>query len=108
MSGEYLADRLRAAARARGVSVNVFVAPLTRNPAGFLQTLSCAASPRPHTIARIEALIAGEPLPELQRQMVITVPHSTWCKLDAKARRTRQKMATIVSAMVIQTADKLS
>lgn len=101
MNGEYLADRLRATARARGVSVNVFVVPLTRNPAGFLQTLSCAASPRPHTIARIEALIAGEPLPELERTIVISVPHSTWCKLDAEARRTRQKIAKTVAAMVV-------
>lgn len=107
MTGEYLVSKLRIAARARGVSVNVFVAPLTRNPAGFLQSLSYAAEPRAHTVARIEALIAGKPLPELQRQIIVTVPHSTWCKIEANARAQRRKMADVAASVIINAVDRL-
>ena len=107
MNGEYFADRLRAAARGNNVSLHKFLMPLTRNSAAYIAALAMAKAPRPHTIARIEALIAGEAMPELHRQILIDVPHSVWCRIDAEARRKRQKLAELAAEIVVIAADRL-
>lgn len=62
-TGAELAADIRAAAQRAGLSLNRFVAPLAADPARFVEQLSRARQPLPRTIARIRALIAGEPVP---------------------------------------------
>lgn len=64
-SGAVLAERIEAAAAVKGQGVNEFAAPLSRDPASWLEGLRKAARPKRHTIERIEALIAGRPVPPL-------------------------------------------
>lgn len=61
MTGAELARRLRLRAASLGISVNTFCAPL--GGTGFVSQLQRAAAPKPHTVARIEAFLAGSPLP---------------------------------------------
>jgi hypothetical protein len=63
-SGLDLVHRLRVEADRRGELLSEFVAPLAREPRRFIRQLRSAARPTPATIARVAALIAGEPLPE--------------------------------------------
>lgn len=63
-SGLDLVHQLRVEADRRGELLSEFVAPLARDPRKFIRQLKTAARPTPVTIARIRALIEGEPLPE--------------------------------------------
>jgi hypothetical protein len=63
VTGQQLYDELAAAANAAGVSLRHFVAPLFNEPSWKLEQLRIAKVPMPATIARVRALIAGEPLP---------------------------------------------
>lgn len=58
---------LKAAAEARGISVAKFVEPLSSSPTSWLQDLQHAAAPREVTLARVRALLAGEPIPGRQK-----------------------------------------
>lgn len=63
-TGEDLADELTAAARARGVTMNAFVAPLvTSTPTNFIQALRRSRTPLQSTIDRVRACCAGLPVP---------------------------------------------
>jgi len=66
MTGQDLYDDLQRAAHAAGTTLNKFAAPLFAEgqTAWKLEQLRIAHNPMPHTIARVRALIAGEPLPE--------------------------------------------
>ncbi len=105
-TGQELADRLRAAAQQRGANLWRFLAPLTRNPSSYISTLELAKKPKPLTIARISALIAGESLPEAHRQITICVPESLWQYLDKEARRTGIKVSHIAAEYVQLMADE--
>jgi hypothetical protein len=65
-TGQDLYDELQRAARAAGTSLNKFAAPLFAEGQvpWKLEQLRIAKCPMPHTLARVRALIAGEPLPE--------------------------------------------
>lgn len=63
-SGLDLVHQLRVEADRRGELLSEFVAPLAREPRRFIRQLKAVARPTPVTIARIRALIEGEPLPE--------------------------------------------
>jgi hypothetical protein len=65
-SGADLVDELRAAAKARGVSLNQMVAPLaTSTPSNFLQCLGRSSRPMGFTIDKVRACCAGLPIPEV-------------------------------------------
>lgn len=59
ITGAELAGRIRLAAHKRGVTVKELLAPISANPYGWIKLLEQAAVPRAHTIARVEALLAG-------------------------------------------------
>lgn len=63
ITGELLHSELCAAAAAAGKPVGAFVAPLFNGASWKLEQLRIARKPTPSTIARVRALIAGEPLP---------------------------------------------
>lgn len=63
VTGEMLHQELGAAARAAGVSIQKFSTPLFNEPNWKLEQLRIAKHPKPSTIARVRALVAGEPLP---------------------------------------------
>lgn len=63
-NGEHLADALQREARRRGVSLTRLVAPLWGKDRQYrVETLRGVRRPNQETIARIRALIAGQPLP---------------------------------------------
>jgi len=66
-SGRDLVDALRAAAAKRGVSLRLFVAPLSSNQTAFITSLEMAQKPYQLTIDRVAALIAGEPVPPARK-----------------------------------------
>lgn len=67
-TGAALAGRIRLAAHKRRVPVGQFLAPISANPIGWIKMLERASHPKPHTLARIEALLEGrEPLPAPQQ-----------------------------------------
>lgn len=72
-TGEACVAALRAAARARGISVGSFIRPLTHNPGKWLYQLERAAVPMRGTRARIRALIADEPIPPPLRRKPVSV-----------------------------------
>lgn len=63
VTGQLLYDELADAALVAGVPLRQFVAPLFNEPSWKLEQLRIAKAPMPATIARVRALIAGEPLP---------------------------------------------
>jgi hypothetical protein len=63
VSGKQLADELREAAAAKGVTIRSLIAPLCQVPKGYLACLERSKRPHPATVARVRALIAGKPLP---------------------------------------------
>lgn len=65
-SGADVIDAVRAAARNRGVPVLRFVAPLSASPHRWLKDVAQATMPRAVTLARVAALLDGEPLPPRQ------------------------------------------
>jgi hypothetical protein len=64
VTGEQLHRELSEAARAAGMSLQRFARPLFSEPNWKLEQLRIARKPKPSRIARVRALIAGEPLPE--------------------------------------------
>lgn len=63
VTGAALADLVTAEARRRGVSVDRFATDLSRWPAKWLAQLRAARRPTAATVARVRALLAGEPVP---------------------------------------------
>lgn len=105
-TGLELASRLRAAARQRGVTLWRFLGPLTRNPTSFIATLETAKKPKPLTVLRILALIAGESLPEAQRQIKICVPESLWRQLDKEAQKLGSRIGKVAAEWLQYIADE--
>ncbi len=66
-TGADVVAALKAAAAERGMPVAKFVEPLTSSPTSWLQELQHATSPREVTLARVRALLAGEPIPGRQK-----------------------------------------
>jgi hypothetical protein len=64
VTGEQLYDELCRAAGAAGKSLSALVAPLFNGSSWKIEQIRIAQAPKPQTIARVRALIAGEPLPE--------------------------------------------
>lgn len=62
-TGEQLVDRLRTFAVAQGMSLQTLARQLSPEPAKWLQQLRIAQNPKPSTVQRIEALLAGRPVP---------------------------------------------
>jgi hypothetical protein len=63
-SGQDLAQQLRSAAKARGMTLAQFIAPLVLSTAeNFITQLSRSDRPLPLTVRRVRACIAGEPVP---------------------------------------------
>lgn len=63
-SGQDLAQQLRIAANARGMTLAQFVAPLVLSTAeNFIAQLLRSDRPLPLTVRRVRACIAGEPVP---------------------------------------------
>jgi hypothetical protein len=52
------------AARQAKVSLTTFVRPIANNPASWIEQVRNAQQPRPGTIVRVNALLAGELVPE--------------------------------------------
>lgn len=67
LTGELLYAEIVAAADRSGASVRAFVAPLFNGASWKLEQLRIAKKPTPDTVARVRALIAGEPLPAIRR-----------------------------------------
>lgn len=63
-TGADLFRLLEAEADRRGLTVNRFIRPLAINPGPYLANLRKAKRPKPETVARVRALIAGEDVPE--------------------------------------------
>lgn len=62
-SGAQLYAELEAEAARRGVSMAALCLPLAKFPVNWAERLRDASRPRPATVARVRALIAGEPIP---------------------------------------------
>lgn len=62
-TGEQLVDAMRCAAIARGLSLNSFASALSEYPARWIRQTLAASHPKPHTVERVRALIAGERVP---------------------------------------------
>jgi hypothetical protein len=63
ITGEQLVEMLRVEAGRRGVPLNTLARALSNYPWSWLKSLEAARVPSPSTIARIRALISGEPVP---------------------------------------------
>ncbi len=63
MTGLDLYQELVEGARAAGTGVRAFVAPLSNNPATFLDQLKQAKKPKARTRERVRALLEGRPIP---------------------------------------------
>lgn len=61
-TGAELADAIRRRAHELGIAVTIFARPLSPHPQTWLSQLERARRPQPHTLARIEALLAGNPV----------------------------------------------
>ena len=61
--GTVLALAIAQAAGRAGVPIGRFALPLSPSPGQWLKQLSESANPKPATIARIAALIGGQPVP---------------------------------------------
>lgn len=62
-TGSQLVDAIRAHAAETGVAVSRLVLQLSPYPNKWLSQTECAAVPKPHTVERVRALLAGEPVP---------------------------------------------
>jgi hypothetical protein len=67
VTGEQLYQELCRAAGAAGKSLSGFVAPLFHGASWKIEQLRIARKPTASTVARVRALIAGDPLPPLLR-----------------------------------------
>lgn len=63
ITGASLTNAIRRRARELGEPLHRFAAPLSNNVETWLHQLEQAQRPKPHTIARVQALLAGEPVP---------------------------------------------
>lgn len=61
--GEILTLAIAQAAGKAGVPITKFARPLSPNLRQWIKQLRFARNPKPATVARIEALIAGQPVP---------------------------------------------
>lgn len=73
-NGAALVRMLRREAERRGVRVAVLIKPLTRNPHTWLRLVAQAQTPTAETIARVRALLAGEPVPPSAGQLAARRP----------------------------------
>jgi hypothetical protein len=76
-SGAELAQAVRNRAAQLRQPVRQFAAALSSDPLTWLDQVAIAQRPKAHTVARIEALLAGQPVPpappnNFQRQRVLT------------------------------------
>lgn len=62
-TGAELTAAIRARAAELGPPVARFAAPLSPDPDKWLYQTARAMAPKPHTIARVQALLAGAPVP---------------------------------------------
>lgn len=112
-TGQQLVVALRTAAHARAMTVSEFVTPLTNCPNSFLGQLGNARTPQPATIARIRALIDGQPIPlgqqRASRRKVeypspgsadISVKNPTGQQLVLALRAAAQARSTTVSELI--------
>jgi hypothetical protein len=95
-TGADLVTAIRNAAKIGGVPVFQFVRPLSRYPASWLDQTARAASPKPHTIERVRALLAGAPMPpapanNFQSPRTATVDREA---LEAADRRAQARRLT--------------
>ena len=65
-NGADVVAAVKAAARSKGVPVLRFIAPLSASPHRWLRDVAQASHPREVTLARVRALLDGEPLPPRQ------------------------------------------
>jgi len=72
ITGAQLVAEIRAEASRRGLEAEQFAAPLNTSPRRYLEALRWRGRPGATTIARVRALIAGEPLPELPGATPVT------------------------------------
>lgn len=70
ITGEQLYEELCRAAGAAGKSLSGFVAPLFHGASWKIEQLRIAIKPTASTVARVRALIAGEPLPPTRGQYI--------------------------------------
>jgi len=63
VTGARVVAVIEEAARQAGVSVCTFVRPLASQPATWIEQMRHAQQPRPGTIVRVNALIAGTEIP---------------------------------------------
>lgn len=63
VTGRDLVDRIRRRAIELRVPIATFAAPLSTNASRWLWQMEQAERPKPHTIARVEALLAGREVP---------------------------------------------
>lgn len=61
-TGTDLVEAIRERASELGIPVKDFAAPLSRDPYQWLKQTRMAQQPKQHTIARVKALLAGEPV----------------------------------------------
>jgi hypothetical protein len=83
LTGLELHDLLERSARAAGVSLRKFVAPMANHPDTFLDQLKIATNPKPRTIERISALLEGRPIPPGQG-VPVGVVHCTRAEREAR------------------------
>lgn len=62
-TGADLVAAIRARSAETGIAVSRLVLQLSPYPNKWLTQTECAATPKPHTIERVRALLAGEPVP---------------------------------------------
>ncbi|WP_422058651.1 hypothetical protein [Sphingomonas sp.] len=62
-TGADLVAAIRARSAETGIAVSRLVLQLSPYPNKWLTQTECAAVPKPHTIERVRALLAGEPVP---------------------------------------------
>jgi hypothetical protein len=62
--------QLWTASRAAGVTLGEFVRPLSGQPSKYVRQLQQAQQPGPRTIERVQALIAGRPVPAPQSRVL--------------------------------------
>lgn len=72
--GAALVRMLRREAARRRVRVNVLIRPLTQHPSIWLRQLEQAKTPTAETMARVRALLAGEPVPVSSAQLTERKP----------------------------------
>lgn len=65
-TGAEVIAAVTAAAAAQSIPVKTFIAPITSAPGRWLHDVGNAGIPREVTLARVRALLAGDPIPSRQ------------------------------------------